>query len=76
MKIHDEGIGMRSAKMVYSLECAGRTALFRSLRGGPHSGRRDVSRLLKAATRRRTPKACVEAMKANPAIWVFSIMTH
>ena len=38
MKIHDEGIGMRSAKMVYSLECAGRTALFRSLRGGAALG--------------------------------------
>jgi len=37
------------------LDCAGKTALFRGLRAAVQWGRRDVSRLLKAATRRRTP---------------------
>jgi hypothetical protein len=61
--MYDEPIGTRSAKTPISfLECAGKTALFRGLRVSPHSGWRDVSRLLKAATRRRTPKACVEAI--------------
>jgi hypothetical protein len=36
--------------------CAGRTVFFRDLRAGSRSGRFDASRLLKAATRRRTPK--------------------
>jgi hypothetical protein len=76
LKIHDEAIETRSSQdaELYILDCAGRTALFRGLRAGPHSGRLDVSRLLKAATRRRTPKAYVGTVNANPAIWVFSIM--
>ena len=48
--------GQAGCQILFFGECAGRTALFRGLRAGPHSGRRDVSDLLKAATRRRTPK--------------------
>jgi glycosyltransferase involved in cell wall biosynthesis len=72
-EVLEEGAGV-----LLFLECAGKTALLDGLAVVPDSGRRDVSRLLKAATCRRTPKwpcfgviprGAYEACARNKARW-------